>query len=66
MNGFEFLEKIKADKKTKQIKVIVLSNLSQKSDIEKGISLGAARFLVKADVGLDEVAKEIKAVLREK
>lgn len=63
MGGFEILEKIKSDERTKQIKVIVLSNLSQKSDIEKGKKLGAARFLIKATVDLDEIVNEIKAVL---
>lgn len=66
MNGFDFLEKIKTNEKTRQISVIILSNLSQKSDIEKGKRLGAARFLIKATVSLDEIVDEIKAVLAEK
>jgi CheY-like chemotaxis protein len=65
MDGFQILEKIKADESTKEIKVIILSNLSQKIDIEKGKRLGAARFLVKATVDLDEIVGEIKDVLKE-
>ncbi|KKU97150.1 MAG: Response regulator receiver, CheY-like protein [Parcubacteria group bacterium GW2011_GWC2_48_17] len=65
MDGFEILKRIKEDEKTKHIPVILLSNLGQKEDIEKGKSLGAARFLVKAMVTLDEIIEEINAVLKE-
>lgn len=66
MNGFEFLEKIKADPKTKDIPVIMLSNLSQPEDIEKGKKLGAEKFLVKATLELDDIIKEVKNVLVDK
>lgn len=65
IDGFEILKRIKANGKTKGIPVILLSNLGQREDIEKGKSLGAARFLIKATVTLDEIVDEIKAVLRE-
>ncbi|KKU54736.1 MAG: Two component transcriptional regulator, winged helix family [Parcubacteria group bacterium GW2011_GWA1_47_11] len=63
MNGFELLTKLKSDPKTKSIPVILLSNLGQESDVEKGKSLGADRFLVKATLKLDEVIGQIKEVL---
>ncbi|OGI68673.1 hypothetical protein A3A05_03235 [Candidatus Nomurabacteria bacterium RIFCSPLOWO2_01_FULL_41_12] len=63
MDGFEILRTIKNNKKTKQIPVILLSNLGQASDIEKGNSLGAARFLVKATVTPNEIVDQIKEVL---
>lgn len=66
MDGFEVLEKIKSDEETKLIKVIILSNLSQKSDVDKGERLGASRFLIKATVDLDEIVSQVKAVLAEK
>ncbi|HEY4479705.1 MAG TPA: response regulator [Candidatus Paceibacterota bacterium] len=59
-DGFHVLEQLKAVSETKEIPVILLSNLGQKSDIEKGEKLGAARFLVKATVTLDEIVDEIK------
>jgi CheY-like chemotaxis protein len=65
MDGFEILKRIKEDEKTRHIPVILLSNLGQKEDIEKGKALGAARFLVKAMVTLDEIIEEMKAVLKE-
>lgn len=63
MDGFEILKRIKADPEIKNIPVILLSNLSQSADIEKGKALGAARFLVKATVTLDEIIDDIKAVI---
>jgi DNA-binding response OmpR family regulator len=66
MNGFELLEKIKANPKTKDIPVVMLSNLSQQSDIDKSKKLGAVKFLVKASMKLDEIIAEIESVLARK
>src|SRR3989344_5080152 len=63
MDGFEILRRIKGDPKTKHIPVIILSNLGQSSDIEKGKDLGAARFLLKATVTPTEIIEEMKEVL---
>jgi len=63
MDGFEILSKIKEDPKTKNIPVIMLSNLGQPSDIKKGKSLGADHFMVKATVAPDEIVGQIKDVL---
>ena len=63
MDGFTILEKLKSNPKTSSIPVILLSNLGQKSDIEKGKKLGAVKFLIKASMGLDEIVYEIKGVL---
>ena len=65
IDGYEILRRMKANEKTKHIPVILLSNLGQKSDVEKGKALGAARFLIKAMVTLDEIVEEIKTVLKE-
>jgi DNA-binding response OmpR family regulator len=64
LNGFQVLEKVKANDKSKNIPVILLSNLGQKEDIEKGVKLGAAKFLVKATVTLDEIVDEITKVVK--
>jgi two-component system cell cycle response regulator len=66
MDGFEILQKIKSDEKIRQIPVVLLSNLGQKADTEKGAMLGAKRFLVKAIITLDQIIKEIESVLEEK
>ncbi|MFA5022669.1 MAG: response regulator [Candidatus Paceibacterota bacterium] len=64
VDGFEVLKKIKEDPKTKDIPVIVFSNLGQKEDIEKAHALGAIDFLVKANFTLDDVVLKIKEILK--
>lgn len=59
MNGYEILEKLKNDENTKDIPVIILSNFGQKSEVEKGLQLGAEKFLIKATLTLDEIVDEI-------
>lgn len=64
-DGFEVLRQIRAKPETKALPVILLSNLGQKSDIDKGKQLGANRFLIKATASLDEIVTEIQTVLRD-
>ena len=59
-SGFEVLEDIKRDNEVKNIPIIILSNLGQESDIEKGKELGAVDYLIKADFKMKEVIKKIK------
>lgn len=63
VDGFEILKQLKKSPVTKNIPVIVLSNLGQKSEIDRATELGATKFIVKANVGLDQIVPEIvKAV----
>ncbi|MFA5076467.1 MAG: response regulator [Patescibacteria group bacterium] len=66
MDGFEVLEKVKADPKTKSIPVIMLTNLGQKDDVKKGFERGAEGYLIKAHFMPSEVVDKIKTVLRDK
>lgn len=63
LNGFEVLKKLKGDKETKDIPVIVLTNLEGIGDVEKAIELGATTYLVKAQYTLEEVVQKIKKTL---
>ncbi len=62
-SGFEVLEDLKNDNELKNIPVIILSNLGQESDIEKGKELGAVDYLIKADFKMKEVIEKIKGHL---
>lgn len=64
MDGFEVLRILKADAKLKAVPVILMSNLGQESDIERGTALGAAEYLVKAHFTLDEIVEKIKKYMR--
>lgn len=63
VDGFEILAHIKADPKTKDIPVVILSNLGQKDDIEKAMVLGAKDFMVKANFTLDEIVIKVKSIV---
>ena len=64
IDGWEILRKIKQDPKLKDLKVIVLSNLGQKEEIERGLKLGAIKYLIKAHYAPSEVIEEIKKCLQ--
>ncbi len=64
MDGFQVLENIRADKDKKDTAVVILSNLGQKNDVEKGVSLGAKKFLVKAILSPDEIIEEVDAIIK--
>lgn len=64
MNGFEVLERLKKDPETRKIPVILLTNLNQKDEIERGMSLGADDYLIKAHFMPSEVVEKIKKVIK--
>ncbi len=64
IDGFEVLKKIKANKKTSGISVIILSNLGQKEDLEKGLALGADDYLIKAMHPITDVLLKIRKQLQ--
>ena len=63
INGFEVLTKIKENEKAKNIPVVILSNLGQKDDIDKGMGLGAADYLVKAHFTPSEIIEKTNQIL---
>jgi len=63
LSGFEVLKQLKKDEETKNIPVIVLTNLEEVKDVEKAMELGATTYLVKANYSLKEVVDKIKAAL---
>ena len=64
IGGFEILEKIKKEDKTKKIPVIIISNLGSQEEIQKGLKSGANAYLVKASILPDDVIKKIKEILQ--
>jgi len=65
VNGFEILEKIRAngDKKISQTPVIMLSNLGQEEDVKKALGLGANDYLIKAHFTTEDIIEKIKKEL---
>ena len=63
MDGFTVLKKLKEGEATKEIPVILLTNLGQNEDMKKGLNLGALDYLVKANHTPTQVVEKIKKVL---
>ena len=63
IHGFDVLKKLKEDKETQEIPVIVLTNLEGIGDVDKALELGATTYLVKAQYTLEEVVEKIKKAL---
>ncbi len=66
VDGFEILESVKKDERLRNVPVILFSNLNHEDDVNKGIEMGAANFLIKANVTPDQVVEQIKILLAEK
>lgn len=64
LDGFETLKRIKQIPGAKDIPVIMLTNLGQKEDIEKGLEQGAIDYLIKAHFVPAEAVDKIKKVLK--
>lgn len=61
IDGFEVLSQIKADPSLATIPVIILSNLGQREDVEKGLKLGAVDYLIKAHFTPGEIIEKVNA-----
>lgn len=66
LDGFETLKRLKADPDLKDVPVIMLTNLGQKEDVEKGLQEGAEDYLIKAHFVPSEAVEKIRAVLKKK
>lgn len=64
IDGFEVLSQIKEDESLKSIPVIILSNLGQKEEVEKGLKMGAVDYLIKAHFTPGEIIEKIKNILK--
>jgi DNA-binding response OmpR family regulator len=64
-DGFKVLREMKWREGTKNIPVIVVSNLENTENIELAIRLGAKSYLVKANYPVDNIVGKIQGVLEE-
>jgi len=64
LDGFSILEEIKKDKTTKDISVIMLTNLGTEEDKKKGQKMGALDYLVKASLTPGQISDRVKEALK--
>jgi two-component system alkaline phosphatase synthesis response regulator PhoP len=62
-DGFQVLEELKADPNSKDIVILVLSNLSQEEDIRRVMDMGATEYLIKSNIPLGDLIQKIKGYL---
>lgn len=64
IDGFEILTRLKKDTTLPQLPIIILSNLGQRDDVERGLRLGAIDFLIKAHFTPQEIVNKINSILK--
>jgi DNA-binding response OmpR family regulator len=65
MSGLDVLKTLKEKEETKNIPVVLLTNLGQDSVIREGFTLGAVGYLIKAAYTPTQIVEEVKKFLRE-
>jgi DNA-binding response OmpR family regulator len=63
-DGFHVLGEIRKSETLRNIPVIVASNLGQKEDIERAMSLGATDYIIKTDLSMKDVLEKIEKYLQ--
>ena len=62
-DGFEVLKRLKESGELEKTKVVILSNLGQREDLERGMGLGAADYIIKAHFTPSEVVAKVNTLL---
>lgn len=63
ISGFDMLDILRSTSETKNVKVIMMTALSSDDQRARGESLGADRYLVKSQVGIEDVVRTVHDVL---
>jgi len=63
ISGFDMLDILRSTSETKNIKVIMMTALSSEDQRARGEALGADRYLVKSQVGIEDVVRTVHEVL---
>ena len=54
-DGFQVLEELKQDESTKEIPVVITSNIAEEGKIREGLLGGAQEYLVKSNISMDDL-----------
>ncbi|HAC55866.1 TPA: hypothetical protein DCF80_00045 [Candidatus Saccharibacteria bacterium] len=65
ISGFDMLDILRSTTETKNIKVIMMTALSSEEQRQRGETLGADRYLVKSQVGIEDVVRAVHEVLED-
>lgn len=62
LDGFEVLKLLKDNEQTKNIPVVVISNLGSESDVRSAKSLGADDYFIKANISLEDLLQKVRKI----
>ncbi len=62
LDGFDVLKKKKKESLAHSSKILILTNLGQKEDVDKGMNLGAHGYVIKAHFTPSEVVKKVNSL----
>lgn len=65
LNGWEILSELKRREDLADVKVMILSSLGQKEEVEKGLELGALKYLIKTQFKPSEIVEKVREILRD-
>ena len=63
LQGFEVLARLKADASTRDIPIVMLTDLGQDSDRHAALQAGAAAYVVKSTIGLSGLVRAVATIL---
>ena len=66
VDGFQVLETIRGKQTTKELPVVVLSNLGEQEHIARAKKLGADDYLIKAHLFLDEIVERVEEIIKKR
>lgn len=63
-DGFQVLEELRKDPKTRDLKVIVFSNLGQEEDVKRTKNFNVLNYFVKTDISIQDLVKVVKETFK--
>lgn len=64
VDGFNILQALKSEAKTKSVPILLLTNLAQESDRERAMNLGANDYFVKSQHTPSDVLQKVKEIIK--
>lgn len=64
MSGFEVLKSIRSASSTYFTPVIIVTNLSGKENVDKGMTMGANEYLIKSHIRLQDILERIESIIK--
>jgi len=66
LNGLQVLDRLKKDPKTRDIQVVLLSNLSIQDELDKALDKGIIKYIIKRNHEPDEIFKIVEEIIASK